>query len=893
MMPITNSPPQPSWHALTPEETLGRLGSNPRGLSAGEAERRLARDGPNAFRTAPPVPAWRILIAQFRSVVTALLVAAGLIALLSGDPLDAAAIGAVLLLNVGIGFATELRAHRAMEALLGLEVARGRVVRDGRVLEVDARQLVTGDVIEVEAGQQMPADARLLEAWELRTVEAPLTGEAAPVAKTRLAPLAADVPLADRVTMVYKATAAVSGHGRAVVIATGMQTEVGRIGTLAGSVVDEPTPLERRLDALGRRLVLVALAVAAAVVGLGLLHGQALGELLQTGVALAVAAVPEGLPAVATITTAVGMRRMARRHVLVRRLPAVETLGSATVICTDKTGTLTAGEMTAVALRLPDVGIAVTGTGYAPDGGFERDGQPFAPADDSRLSLALRIAALANRGDVLPGEQGWTAQGDPTDAALVAMARKAGIERERLLEEWPEVAEVPFSSQRLLMATFHRTPAGLRACVKGAPRRVTERCSHVLDLGGPRPLGPGERESLLGLNRGLAARGLRVLALATKLVEAPVEAELDGLTWVGLVGLADPPASGVLATVSALHDAGIRTVMLTGDQKLTAESVARELGLMRPDDSALDGAEAERLDDRALEDAVWRVAAFSRVSPETKLRIVGAYQRRGEIVAMLGDGVNDAPALRKADLGVAMGVRGTDLAKEAADLVLADDRFPTVAVAVEEGRVIFDNIRKFVFYLFSCNLAEIIVLFGAVLAGLPPPLLPLQILWLNLLTDTFPALALAVEPGEPGVMRQPPRDQGAALLSGPMLRSIAGYGALIAAAALGAYGWGLASADVPRATTMAFMTLALAQIFHLGNARGARPVLAPAEAFRNRWAVGAVALSLALQVATVAVEPVARVLGVVPLGAREWAVVVGLGVVPAVVGQVLKAISAR
>lgn len=890
---MESTPDTTPWHALTPDETLARLGSNRRGLSPGEAKRRLARDGPNVFRTAPPVPAWRILVGQLRSVVTALLIAAGLIALLSGNPLDASAIGAVLLLNVGIGFVTELRAHRAMEALLGLEVAHARVVRDGRVLEVDARVLVTGDVIEVEAGQQMPADARLIDASELRAVEAPLTGEPAPVAKGRVAPLAADAPLADRVTMVYKATAAVGGHARAVVVATGMQTEVGRIGTLAGSVVDEPTPLERRLDALGRRLVLVALAVAAAVVLLGLLHGQPLGDLIQTGIALAVAAVPEGLPAVTTITMAVGMRRMARRHALVRRLPAVETLGSATVICTDKTGTLTAGEMTAVVVRLSDQEIQVTGAGYAPDGGFERGGQPLDPADDPRLSVALRIAVLANRGDVLWDGQGWRAQGDPTEAALVALARKAGIERERLLEEWPEVADVPFSSERLLMATFHRTPAGLRACVKGAPGRVAERCSHVLDTAGPRPLAGADRESLLALNRDLARRGLRVLALATKEVAVPGESELDGLTWVGLVGLADPPAPGVLATVRTLHDAGVRTVMLTGDQKLTAESVSRELGLMQADDSALDGAEVERLDDRALEDAAWRVATFSRVSPQAKLRIVGAYQRRGEIVAMLGDGVNDAPALRKADLGIAMGLRGTDLAKEAADLVLADDRFPTIAAAVEEGRVIFDNIRKFVFYLFSCNLAEIIVLFGAVLAGLPAPLLPLQILWLNLLTDTFPALALAVEPAEPGVMQQPPRDPAAALLSGTMLRSIAGYATLIAGSALGAYGWGLAGADLPRATTMAFMTLAIAQIFHLGNARGESPVLTPALAFRNRWAVAAVALTLGLQVAAVTVTPLAQILGLLPLDALDWALVAALGVMPALVGQGLKAIASR
>jgi Ca2+-transporting ATPase len=422
---------------------------------------------------------------------------------------------------------------------------------------------------------------------------------------------------------------------------------------------------------------------------------------------------------------------------------------------------------------------------------------------------------------------------------------------------------------------------------------VLARCTGVIEGGARRPLRQDEREELIQLNHELAGRALRVLALATGPVATPNETGLQELAWVGFVGLTDPPAPGVPATIQSLHDAGIRTVMITGDQKLTAESVARELGVMRPDEAALDGAEVERLDDRELEDAVWRVAAFSRVSPETKLRIVGAFQRRGEIVAMLGDGVNDAPALRKADLGAAMGIRGTDLAKEAADIVLVDDRFPTIAAAVEEGRVIFDNIRKFVFYLFSCNLAEILVLFGAIAVGLPAPLLPLQILWLNLLTDTFPALALAVEPAEAGVMRQPPRDPDAALLSGAALRAIAGYATLIAGATLAAYGLGLAGAGPHTARTMAFMTLALAQIFHLGNARGKGPVLKPAQAFRNRWAVGAVVLSALLQVAVVAADPLARVLGVVPLALREWVLVGLLGLIPAVVGQALKAWAAR
>jgi Ca2+-transporting ATPase len=691
------------------------------------------------------------------------------------------------------------------------------------------------------------------------------------------------------VTMLYKATTVVAGTGRAITIATGMATEVGRIGALAGTVVDEPTPLERRLDALGHRLVMLALAIAVVVVVLGLIRDLELASLLPMGIALAVAAVPEGLPAVATITMAVGMRRMIRRQALVRRLPAVETLGSATVICTDKTGTLTAGAMAAVVVRLRQRQVEVTANGYVPSGTFTSGGAPLDPARDPDLMLALRVGALANHGDIRQEANTWVAQGDPTEAALVALAWKAGLERAALLAEWPQAGEIPFSSERLLMATFHRTADGLLACVKGAPGRLLARCTGVIENGARRALRQGEREELSALNQALAARGLRVLALAIGPAPAPSESEPAELAWIGFVGLADPPAPGVRETIRSLHDAGIRTVMLTGDQKLTAEAVARELGLMRPDDTALDGAEVERLGDRELEDAVWRVAAFSRVSPKTKLRIVGAFQRRGEVVAMLGDGVNDAPALRKADLGAAMGIRGTDLAKEAADIVLVDDRFPTIAAAVEEGRVIFDNIRKFVFYLFSCNLAEIIVLVGGIAAGLPSPLLPLQILWLNLLTDTFPALALAVEPGEADVMRQPPRDPDAALLSGGALRSIAVYAVLIGGSALAAYGWGLATAGADVARTMGFMALALAQVFHLGNARGSGPVLAPADAFRNRWAVGAVLLSLVLQGATAVVDPLARVLGVVPLSPAQWALVAGLGLVPGVVGQVVKA----
>ena len=889
---MTSSTPMMAWHSLSASETLAALGSQPEGLSPAAAAERLTRYGLNEFRVSRPVSAWTVLLRQLRSVIVVLLGAAGGIAFYTGDILDGAAIAAVLILNVCIGFATELQARRAMAALLSLEVDRARVIRSGRLMDIEAQGLVPGDVVEVEAGDAVPADARLLEGVELRTLEASLTGEPEPAEKLADARLDGDVPLADRATMLYRATTVVAGRGRAVVVATGMATEVGRIGTLVSEVPEEETPLERRLDALGRRLVAVALVVAGLVVWIGLHQGLSAGELLQTALALAVAAVPEGLPVVATIAMAVGVRRMARRGALIRHLPVVETLGSATVICTDKTGTLTAGEMTATVLRHHDLEFSVSGSGYAPEGQFLIDGTRIDPLTDPALEAALRICVLAARGDVTAEGGSWRAVGDPTEAALMALAGKAGLNRSTLLAEWPQVSEVPFASERMFMASFHRSPSGIIACVKGAPSRVLQLSSQVLTTAGARELDELERQRLLALNGELAARGLRVLALAQKTVASADESALAGLTWVALVGLNDPPATGVRETIATFRAAGIRTVMLTGDQRLTAERIADDLGLRSPGDAILDGNEIDRLSDVALRDQVQRIVGYSRVSPEAKLRIISAYQARGEIVAMLGDGVNDAAALRKADIGVAMGRRGTDMAKEAADLILEDDQFPTIAVAVEEGRVVFDNIRKFVFYLFSCNLAEILVLLGAGVGGFPAPLLPLQILWLNLLTDTVPALALAVEPAEADIMRQPPRDPREAILSGELARPIIGYALLISLCTLGAFSWGLARDPMSsaHAGTLAFMTLAFAQILHLGNARSTSPVIAPARALSNRYALAAVLVTFGLQIMAVSLDPLARVLRLSPLTGVDWLVVLGLALVPAVVGQALKSL---
>ncbi|MFL5574807.1 MAG: cation-translocating P-type ATPase [Gemmatimonadaceae bacterium] len=893
---MTGAPhPDFPWHTVPADDTLARLDATEAGLSADEVTRRRGQFGPNRLAMAPPTSAWAIFLAQLRSVVVALLVAAAAVAALAGDRAEAVAIGAVLAVNTALGFLTELRARRAIEALRGLEVPRATVVRDGHASELDARELVPGDVVTVEAGQRVPADVRLLAAAELRVDEAPLTGESLPVDKRADVTLPAETPLAERRNLLFQSTAVVAGSARAVVVATGSRTEVGRIGALTSAIREERTPLERRLDALGRRLVWVTLAVGALVVALELWRGSALVSAVETGIALAIAAVPEGLPAVATIALAVGVWRMARRKALVRRLPAVETLGSATVVCTDKTGTLTAGEMTVTTLVVDGHSVHVTGAGYEPAGKLLPAGGADALPDGRLLEEALVVGALANRAGLAQRNGRWTAVGDPTEAALLVAAVKGGQDLESLRRRWPERGAVPFSSERQWMATFHEADGtgALAVYVKGAPRRVLERCTAVATEAGEQPLDDSGRARLLEQNGALAAKGLRVLALARGHAAAADEHAVRDLTFLGFAGVTDPPAPDVPETIRRLRDAGIRTVMITGDQRLTAEAIARELGVLAPGELTLDGRDLARTDEDAPAGRIERVGAFSRVSPEDKLRIVSALQRRGEIVAMLGDGVNDAAALRKADVGVAMGGRGTDVAKEAAAVVLQDDRFATVAAAVEEGRAIYDNIRKFVFYLFSCNVAEVLVLVVAGLAGLPQPLAPLQLLWLNLLTDTFPALALAVEPPERDVMARPPRDPRAELLSAEFLRGVTAYAALITLVTLAAFLVGLGGPRPERAGTMAFMTLALAQTLHLGNARSAAPVLGRRAALRNRWALAAVALVAALQVAAATVAPLAAALGVRPLAVLDWVLVVALAAVPALVGQGVKLARAR
>lgn len=918
VLPGPSTPGQRAdWHAMPSEEVLRAWSASPNGLGTEEASARLARFGANTIAIEPPESAWRILRRQFASVVVGLLVVATVLAAATGELADAIAIAAVLVLNVTLGFTTELRARRAMEALLALQVARAVVVRDGKRRDLPAGELVPGDVIVLEAGMAVPADARLLHATELQLVEAPLTGESTAVSKRAGPPAAARATLPDRATMVYAGTTVASGVARAVVVATGMGTEVGRVGALTRGVGVQRTPLEQRLDALGRRLALIAIAAALLIGVVEWRSGVELAAVIATVIAVAIAAVPEGLPAVVTIAMAVGVRRMARRHAIVRHLATVESIGEATVVCTDKTGTLTVGEMTVTTLALDGGEYAVTGAGYAPTGELLRNGARATAADDPALARALRVCVLANRADVHEEKGRWIARGDPTEAALLVAAEKAGMTRTTLARSWPEVATLPFSSERMLMATVHRpvavrpdavAPAGppLHAFVKGAPARVLARCVLQAD----------ERARLLAANEGLAARGLRVLALAERELPAnsdtgsiaAIDRAIHDLAFIGFVGMTDPPAPGVRETIARFEGAGIRTLMLTGDQRATAEAVARNLGLLERGGTALDGADVDELSDDELQERIGRVRAISRVSPEAKLRIVRALQTRGDIVTMLGDGVNDAPALRKADVGVAMGGRGTDVAKEAADIVLEDDRFETIGVAVEEGRAIFDNVRRFVFYLLACNLAEIATLAAGGLVGAVAPLLPLQILWLNLATDTTPALALALEPAAPGAMTRPPRKPGTSLLPARLFRIAIALSIVITVATLlsymaGALGWAVRGAPDPRDSlargrSYAFMTLAFAQLWLVGAARwsgatnalpnaGRAPVHGVRRFTRNPWAWGAVIFTTILQVAVAYFPPVAAVLQLVPLGVGDWELIAAFAAAPAIIASVV------
>jgi Ca2+-transporting ATPase len=883
------SSPASPW-SEPPDVVAEALGVDPqRGLTAAEARRRLAKQEPNLLRTVGRRSPWAILLDQLKSVIVALLGSACLLSAFLGDWLEAAAIAAVLVVNTLIGFVTELRAVRSMEALRDLGRVQARVLRGGEEQEVPAEDLVPGDLAVLEGGDIVTADMRLLEASKLQADESILTGESLPVGKGP-APSPADAPLAERSCMLFKGTALSRGSATAVVVATGMQTELGRIAALVAEAEGTTTPLEERLELLGRRLVAVSLAIAVLASIAGIASGKDLILMVETGIALAVAAIPEGLPVVATIALARGMWRLARRNALIRELAAVETLGETSVVLTDKTGTLTENRMTATELVLADGRLAVSGEGLSLTGAFTRDGA--AVAAEGPLAQALEVCALCNNASLHERDGEVLGLGDPLEVALLVAAAKAGLRRPVLVEALPELREEAFDPAVKMMATVHQAPAGLRSAVKGAAEAVL--AASVAEQGpdgAVTPLSDARRAEWLARNQALAKEGLRVLALAEGAPKAADAPPYQGLTFLGLVALQDPPRPGVREAVSACRRAGIRVVMATGDQAPTARTIGLAVGLTDdPDAEVVSGGEVKAVlgDPQRLA----RVGVFARVDPEQKLALVDAFQQAGDVVAMTGDGVNDAPALKKADIGVAMGLRGTQVAREAAEMVLRDDSLDSIVVAVRQGRVIFANIRKFVLYLLSCNMAEIGVIGLATLVGLPLPLLPLQILFLNLLTDVFPALALGFGEGDPGVMDRPPRDPEEALLTRRHWGEIAAGAAVMTVAVLGAMAAAMSQLgyDPQAAVSVSFLTLGFAQLWHVFNVRGRGSTFLGNDVIRNPHVWGALALCSVLLVAAAAFGPLSEVLKVPLPDARGWGLILGFSAVPWALGQIARAL---
>ncbi len=907
-MPPTLEEPLPPYRRPAAEVVAG-LGSDPRrGLSAEEAEARLLRHGRNVLPSPPPVPAWRRFLAQFRDVLTILLLLATAVSLAAWwiereapIPYEALTILAIVVLNAALGYLQEHRAEQAIAALEAMAAPGARVVRDGEQRQVPTAELVPGDLLLLEEGDTLPADARVLEAIALRTAESALTGESTSVTKQSAA-LDAPLQLGDQANMVFSGTAVAAGRGRALVTATGPATELGRIASSLQETEDVETPLQRELDRVGRLLgaavIAIAVVIGATILAVG--HVRSPGDLVDVlllAVSLAVAAVPEGLTAITTIVLSLGTQRMAARNVIVRRLSAVETLGSTTVICSDKTGTLTRNEMTVRTVVTASGAVELTGTGYDPQGEARRDGRPIEDAALlEEVEKTLQAGELANNAALVQQDGRWTIQGDPTEGALVVAARKVGHGAEALRRRFPRVGEVPFSSERKLMSTAHADTEG-RTLVfaKGAPDVLLARCAEERVGGGTRALTPARRAEIARAVDALGAGALRTLGVAYRALGPEVrggelgEEVEQALVFLGVVGMIDPPRAEARAAVADARRAGVRPIMITGDHPVTAAAIAAELGIAGPGARTLTGDQLRALGDAQLREAVREVSVYARVAPEHKLRIVRALKANGHVTAMTGDGVNDAPALKAADIGVAMGITGTDVAKGAADMILTDDDFASIVSAVEEGRSIFANIQRFLRYLLSSNIGEVLVMFlGVVLAGtiglvpeegtaIVAPLLATQILWINLLTDSGPALALGIEPADHDVMRVPPRDPGSAVIGGRTWLDIVGVGAVMAVGTLLVMDWALPGGLVPdgagrgarHAQTMAFTTLVFAQLYNAFNAR-----FPDRSAFHrplaNRWLWLAALASVALQVAVVHAPPLQAAFRTVALSPGDW-----------------------
>jgi P-type Ca2+ transporter type 2C len=844
------------------------------GLSEQQAAHRLAELGPNELQAARAVRPWRLLLEQLRNVlILILLVAVGLSAAL-GHATEAVVITVIVLFAVLLGFVQEYRAERAIEALRAMAAPTATVLRDGRTEDVPAREVVPGDVMVLEAGDRAPADGRVFEAASLQVEEAALTGESLPVEKQTAALPDRELPVGDRRNMVYAGTTISYGRGRAVAVATGMSTEFGGIAQLLQTVERTRTPLQLSLDRVGVTLARVAVVLVALAVGLGFVRGQPFLEMLLFGAALAVAVVPEALPAVITISLTLAAQRMVKRNALIRRLPAAETLGSVSVICSDKTGTLTKDEMTVRKVFTAGEMLEVSGAGYEPAGAYSRNGSPVAPFP--ALAETLRAAVLASDAQLTrdEAEGQWRIRGDPTEGALIVAAAKVGLQKPDLDAAFPRIDEIPFSSEAKRVTTLHETPAGVVAYAKGAPEVILQTCVRRLSSGGEAALEGGDRHALLATAQRMAADALRVLAVARR-PGARRETAEEQMTFLGLVGMIDPPRPEARAAVRTCEEAGITPVMITGDHPSTAQAIARELGILTTG-RTVTGPELESMDDDELRRDVEAIQVYARVAPAHKLRVVTAFQDNGHYVAMTGDGVNDAPALKKADIGVAMGITGTDVTKEAAAMTLTDDNFASIVTAIEEGRRVFANIKKYLTYLLAANLGEIVLLVGVSLLGGPLPLSAVQILYVNLATDGLPALALSVDPPERDLMRRPPRDRAARIFTRPVVTLIIVGGVASALITFGLFTWAL-STDRPlaEAMTMTFAALVLVEFFKAYSLRSERRSVLD-RPFANRWLNRAILWELLMLALVTGVPFLQDAFGTTSLATHEWLLIAGL-----------------
>ena len=873
------------WHTKTPEEALALLKSDRGGLSAAEAARRCREYGPNELPSGQRTRWVQVLLSQFKSLLILILIAAAIMSVFLGDLAESLAIGAIVLLSVLLGFIQEFRAERAIDALRQMAAPTARVLRDAVEQKIRSRELVPGDLILLGIGDRVPADARIIDAPNLKVDEAVLTGESVAVDKQcdRLA--RDDIVVGDRTNMVFSGTLVTYGRGLAAVTATGMQTEFGKITGLLETISSGATPLQQNLNRIARVLAGVALVVVLMITAGGVLRSLPLFEMFLFGVALAVAVVPEALPAVVTISLALGVQRMSRRNALVRHLPAVETLGSTSVICTDKTGTLTRNEMAVREIFADNTTVTVTGTGYAPEGHFEIKGETTEPGPV--LVEFLRGATLASDAEIREQDGRWQLTGDATEGSLVVAAAKAGLNRRTLEAEFPRIDEVPFVSEARRMTTLHRAGDSTVAYAKGAPEVILDSCNRVLTAEGVQDL---DDAALAGIREAVAHMGrsaLRIIAVARKSGAELADAE-QAMVLLGFAGMIDPPREEAREAIRVCKQAGIRTVMITGDHPATARAVAEELALLSSG-RVVTGAELETVTQEELAAQVEAIAVYARVSPEHKLRIIDAWKSKGEIVAMTGDGVNDAPALRRADVGVAMGITGTDVSREAADMTLTDDNFASIVGAVEEGRKIFSNIRKYLMYLLSSNIGEIGLVAGASIAGMPLPLTAVQILYINLATDGFPAIALSVDPADPDLMQRRPRDPERGVFTGDvlLLMVVGGVWSMIVNLAL--FSWASDSGrTLAHAMTMTFVSLVLIQFFKAYNFRSDR-VSILRQPFANRWLNVAIVWEFALLCLIIYVPALHGPFGTFSLTLNDWVIVTSLAVTVVPVLELTKA----